>query len=111
MTNEMKEIQKLIKQKQKETNDLQKQFDKLDLDYQAKIGTMYAGINIKSRKGSYILTRPDGLSVVVPKTKNSYNERNVFWYSGKKSEVAIQHTRSSHKKIAIWLRDYEREAA
>ena len=106
ITDEMKILNSEIKALEKDLADKKKAYQQMEEDAKSTIGITYAGMNIKTRKASYVITRPDGLSVTTPRKTNSHNERHVYWYNGKKGELALEFARMSPKKVALWLRDY-----
>lgn len=98
----------------KEIKALQKQLAKKEAEYQAladhqaaTVGVMYSGVNIKARKGSWLITRADGLAVTMSNSRNAHNERHIYWYDGKKGAMALEATRMGHKKVALWLKEYQ----
>jgi len=101
-----------LKMLNRKISKIEDELDELREKYNAKFGYEYAGINIKERAGSYILTRPDGIALFVPKKKNAYNERHVYWYDVKKRkklDKALEFTRLGKNKLALWLKDLDVE--
>jgi len=68
-----------------------------------------ATVTITKRKASTVFTAESGLAIVVSKLRNSHTERNVYWYKGKRTEIAISATRSSDFHLKIWIARQEAE--
>lgn len=96
-------LQIAIKSKEDELANLRRQLDEVETEYQEKVGRVYAGVTIKTRKASYVLTAPNGKAVTLSRNRNAYNERNVYWYDGKKGALALELTRWNSNRIARWL--------
>ena len=77
--------------------------DALEAVYQEEVGRVVDGVVIKTRKASYVITAPSGKSVVMSIDRNSYRERDVFWYDGRKGAIALKGTRYSSNNVARWL--------
>ena len=101
---EIEELKKEIKLLEKNIERKQKGLSSLLDEQKAKDGYMYAGVNIKNRKASYLLTREDGLKLFIPKATNTHNERNVYLGSSKGRKV-IENTHRTHRKIALWFKN------
>ncbi len=82
---------------------LKRQLADVEEQYQKEVGRSYYGVTIKTRQASYVLIAPSGLSVTMSRTRNAYNERNVYWYTGKKGALALEATRWNSNRIAKWL--------
>jgi len=109
MENLVKEINEMKTKINKLKRELEKEEEKLSLmcaKKEAKFGHNYKGVNIKTRKGSYIITREDGLSVTMNKKRNAHNERNIYWYNKKKGNIAIESTRMNQHNVAMWLKEF-----
>lgn len=101
LKNKIKELTSVLDKKREE-------FEVINEKYQSVVGTDYAGINIKTKKASFILTRKkDGKAVTFSKNRNTRNEVDVYWYNNKKYDRILEKTRMNTKSIARWLRDYE----
>ena len=92
-----------IKAVEKKLQALHSQLAAVDEIFQEEVGRVYDGVIIKTRKASYVFIAPNGKSAVMPIQKNSYGERTVYWYDGKKGAVALENTRYSSNNVARWL--------
>lgn len=88
---------------EKELGALKRQLSNVEEEYQMEVGRTYCGVTIKTRKASYLMIAPSGKSVVMPIQKNSYGERSVYWYEGKKGAMALELTRWNSNRVAKWL--------
>lgn len=88
---------------EKELSALRRQLSEVEEEYQKEVGRTYCGVTIKTRKASYVMIAPSGKSIVMPINKNSYGERNVYWYTGKQGALVLNQTRWSSNRVAKWL--------
>ena len=92
-----------IKATEKKLNALRDQLSVVEEAFQEEVGRVYDGVVIKTRKASYVMTAPNGKSIVMSIARNSYRERDVFWYDGRKGAIALKGTRYSSNNVARWL--------
>ena len=92
-------LESLSKLQTKQKAELQLTTDKI----KAEIKILVNEVTTKSHKKYTILTRPDGLSIHVPKTFNNYRERTISWYDKVKGDVASENSRESLYDLKLWL--------
>ncbi len=78
----------------------QKQFDTIDEQFQAKIGKTICGVNVKTRKASYLITNSKGIAITMPIDSNTYRERHVKYHGG---ESIDKNSRMGLQKWCKWL--------
>jgi hypothetical protein len=98
-------LKKEIKKVEAQLKLLQQQLSEVEKVYQEQVGNVHNGVVIKTRKSSYILTAPNGKSVVTTIAVNAHNERNIYWYDGRKGDLALANVRGSIYAIANWLKE------
>jgi tetrahydromethanopterin S-methyltransferase subunit G len=59
-------------------------------------------IEVKEKRGSTILIRPDGLAIHITKRNSRHYERTVSWYDTEKNRKGDKITSSSRDSISYW---------
>jgi len=68
-------------------------------------------VTVTRRKASTVLSREDGLSIVVSAPNNSHRERTINWYDGKKGQEIENNSRTNIREWSIWLAQYDNVSA
>ena len=68
---------------------------------------LISNIVVTRRKASTVLSREDGLSIVVSAPNATHRERTIFWYDGKKGQEIERNSRMNIREWSIWLAQYE----
>ena len=99
----LKELKKEIRAAKRVVDKLQDKYDTQLALEKATIGRMYGNVNVKTRKGSYVLTRGDGKAIVLSRDRNVYGEVNVYEYTTKRGELLLDRTRMHVAQLSKWL--------